>query len=211
MLYSKLFRNAKNPFLSPFLFSVASIIAILIIFKIPLEYYNRGGDIIKFFLGPTTVALSINLYKKIELLKRHFLPIIVGIFVGATVAILSAYGIGKLFGLNKQILISMLPKSTTTAIATELSKTYAGIVPMTLFFVLIAGYTGYIFSEFIFKILKIGSNTAKGIAIGTASHSIGTTKAIEMGPEIAAMSTLSIALAGIVTGIVLPILFKFLF
>lgn len=210
VLFGRLFENIKNPIFSPLIFSIASLIAIIYFLNIPIEYYNKGGDMIAFFLGPTTVALAVPLYKKFNLLKKHLLPIMGGVFIGSFTAIVSVVLIGRIFNLDDIILLSLTPKATTTAIATELSKNIGGNPSLTLAFVIVAGFTGYVIGEKILKLIKTKHSTAKGIALGTASHAFGTNRALEMGEEEGAMSSLAIGLAGLITGLLLPIVLALL-
>jgi len=207
----EVYKKFKLPILNPILIALIIIIPILLYFKIPLETYKKGGDLISFFLGPATVVLAVPLYKKIDLLKQHFIPILGGVVVGVLTSILSCTLIGKVLGLDLSLIKSSLSKSLTTPIAIELSKQVEGIVPITIVMVMITGITGAVLAPFICKIFKIENKIAKGIAIGTASHAVGTSRAIEMGETEGAMSGLAIGVAGILTVFILPLLYIVLF
>lgn len=207
----EIYKKFKLPILNPILIALIIIIPILLYFKIPVETYKKGGDLISFFLGPATVVLAVPLYKKIDLLKQHFVPILGGVVVGVLTSILSCILIGKALGLDLSLIKSSLPKSLTTPIAIELSKQVEGIVPITIVMVMITGITGAVLAPFICKMFKIENKIAKGIAIGTASHAVGTSRAIEMGEIEGAMSGLAIGVAGILTVFILPILYVVLF
>ncbi len=210
LFYKKIFAKAKNPLLNPLIFSIATIILFLYLTGIDYEYYNKGGSIITFFLGPLTVSLAVPLYKQIDKLKENAIPILISILMGSIVGVLSVIGIGKLFGFNKELLMSLTPKATTTAIAIDLSNSLGGKPAMTVAFVVVAGTTGYMIGEPILNLLGIKSSTAKGIAFGTASHAFGTNKALSIGEEEGAMSSLAIGIAGIITAIIAPIIVKIL-
>jgi predicted murein hydrolase (TIGR00659 family) len=207
----EIYKKFKLPILNPILIALIIIIPILLYFKIPLETYKKGGDLISFFLAPATVVLAVPLYKKIDLLKQNFIPILGGVLVGIFTSILSCVLIGKILRMNLSLIKSSLSKSLTTPIAIELSQQVEGIIPITIVMVMITGMTGAILAPFIFKIFKIENKIAKGIAIGTSSHAVGTSRAIEMGETEGAMSGLAIGVAGILTVFILPLLYILLF
>jgi predicted murein hydrolase (TIGR00659 family) len=207
----EVYKKFKLPILNPILIALIIIIPILLYFKIPLETYKKGGDLISFFLAPATVVLAVPLYRKIDLLKQHFIPILGGVIVGVFTSILSCTLIGRVLGLDLTLIKSSLSKSLTTPIAIELSKQVGGIVPITIVMVMITGITGAVMAPFICKIFKIENKIAKGIAIGTASHAVGTSRAIEMGETEGAMSGLAIGVAGVLTVFILPLLYIVLF
>ncbi len=201
-------KKIRNPLFNPLFITTVLIIVILKVFHIPLEYYDKGGDFVKFFLGPSTVILALPLYRQLHLLKKHFLPIIIGVLVGAFTSLISVFILGKLLHLDFQVLISLLPKSITTPIGISISESYGGLVPLTITAIVITGITGSISAPFVIKFARIKNDVSKGIAIGTASHAVGTSKAIEMGETIGAMSGLAIALAGTFTALIMPIFSK---
>ncbi len=205
--FLKIAEKIKNPFLNPLLLTTLGIIGILVVFKIPLEYYELGGNYIKFFLGPATIVLAVPLYKQLHLLKKHFFPILVGVIIGSLTSLVSVYFLSKLVGLKRELIISLLPKSITTPIGMSVSESYGGIVSLTIAAIVITGILGAITAPIIVKFIGLKSDVAKGIAIGTASHAVGTSKAIEMGETIGAMSGLAIALAGTVTALIMPIFY----
>lgn len=209
VLFQVLFKNVKNPLLNPLIFAIIGIIAFLKLTGIPYESYAKGGDIIAFLLGPVTVAFAVPLYKQFDKLKANALPILIGITSGALVAIVSTIGSGLIFKLSNEMIISLSPKSTTTAIAMELSRILGGNPALTVAFVVFAGTLGFMFGEPIFKLLKIENKTARGIALGTASHAFGTNRALLMGEEEGAMSSLAIGVAGVMTTFLLPPILKF--
>lgn len=204
VLFRTLFKNAKNPLLNPLIFAIAGIIAFLKLTGIPYEIYAKGGDILAFLLGPATVAFAVPLYKQLDKLKANALPILVGITSGVMAAIVSTVGMGLLFKLTAEMIISLSPKATTTAIAMELSRIQGGDPALTVPFVVSAGTFGFMFGEPILKLLKIENKTAKGIALGTASHAFGTNRALLMGEEEGAMSSMAIGVAGVITAFLLP-------
>lgn len=205
-----LYKKFKNPVLNPLLVSIAFIVGLLLIFHIDFEHYNNGGQLIAFFLGPATVILAVPLYKKLDLLKANALPIVVGILVGSIVGITSIVLISHFIGLDADIIKSLSPKSVTVPIGVEVSKQLGGIPPITVVSIIITGIIGAIMGPTICKIFKIKDKLSIGVSIGTASHAVGTTKALELGEVEGAMSSLSIGIAGLFTVFLAPIIIKIL-
>lgn len=208
VFFQILFKNTKNPLLNPLVFAIIGVIAFLKLTGIPYESYAKGGDILSFLLGPATVAFAVPLYKQLDKLKANAVPILIGIISGVIVAIVSTVGLGLLFKLSNEMVISLSPKSTTTAIAADLSRTLGGDPALTIAFVAVAGTLGFMFGEPILKLLKIEDKTARGIALGTASHAFGTNRALLMGEEEGAMSSLAIGVAGVITAFLLPVILR---
>ncbi|EHR35781.1 LrgB family protein [Helcococcus kunzii] len=198
-------KKTKIAALNPLLVSTIFVIIFLLITKIKYEDYNIGGQYITFLIAPSTVALVVNLYKNIDLLKKNLIPIFVGIFAGVITSVLSVFALSKLLGVNKEMLSSLIPKSLTTAIGVAISQEFGGIEVITVFAIIITGIVGAVISPFVFKIFNIKTRVAKGIGLGTAAHAIGTSKAIEMGEVEGGMSGLSIALAGFISVILIPL------
>lgn len=199
-------RKTKLAILNPLLISIALVIMILKYFNISVSDYNKGGQFISFLLSPATVVLAVPLYKKIKLLKAHALPILVGIFVGTLSGITTTITLCHLFGLSKSLNLSMIPKSITTPIGVEVSKQLGGMPSITVAAIIITGIIGSIIAPVIFEILSIKDKVAIGVALGTASHAVGTSKAIEVGEIEGAMSSLSIGIAGIITVLISPVI-----
>lgn len=201
-------KKTKIAFFNPLMIAIIIVIAILLVFNIPFEDYKNGGDFISMFLTPATVILAVPLYKNINSLKKDYIAILGGVIIGSITAIISVLFLANAFGLSRELLASLLPKSITTPLGIELSKQIEGIPSVTVAAIIITGILGAVFAQWILKVCKITDKTAKGIAIGTSSHALGTTKAVEMGETEGAMSGLAIGLAGLVTVIVATILFK---
>lgn len=202
----KLNKKYKTPLLNPVLISVIIIISFLSLFNIDYSIYNKGGNIISFFLGPATVVLGVGLYKQIHLLKENFMPIIMGIIIGSISGLVSIIVLSKLFNLEDMLMLSLLPKSTTSAIAIDISNSIGGNPPITIGFVIITGVFGYIIAPSLLEKFKINDKVAKGISIGTASHVVGTAKALELGEIEGAMSSLAIGVAGLLTVFLAPLI-----
>lgn len=204
------YKKTKLPILNPLLICITLIVIILLTFNISLDSFNKGGKLISFFLGPATVVLAVPLYNKLETIKEYAVPIILGVTVGSITAVFSIFYISKLFGLTSELTLSLVPKSITTPIGIEVSKVIGGIPAITVAAIIITGIMGAVISPIVCKIFKITDKIAIGISIGTSSHAIGTTKAIEMGETEGAMSGLAIGIAGLITSFLAPILIKLL-
>ena len=154
---------------------------------------------LSWFLTPATVCLAIPLYEQIELLKTHWKAVIAGILSGVLTSLVTVFVLSKIMSLSHKEYVTMLPKSITTAIGMGVSEELGGYVTITVAVIIVTGVLGNILADFICKIFRITEPIAKGLAIGSASHAIGTAKAMEMGEIEGAMSSLSIAVAGIIT------------
>ncbi|MCY6484785.1 LrgB family protein [Clostridium aestuarii] len=203
-----IYAKTKLAIFNPLFISIILIITFLTKFNISLENYNKGAQFISFFLGPATVILAVPLYKKIKLLEENALPIIIGITSGSCIGITCIIFMCYLFKLDRPLNISMIPKSVTVPIGVEISKQLGGIPAVTVATIILTGIIGAIIGPFICKCFKIKNKVAIGIAIGTASHAVGTTKAIEIGETEGAMSGLSIGLTGLITVFIAPFIFK---
>lgn len=202
------YQKKKIPLLHPVLTASAIIMIFMMLTGIEVEQYQYGGSIITFMLGPATVALAVPLYRQIQVLKTHAVVIIVSITVGAVVSIISIILIAKAAGLPEDLIISMAPKSITTPIAVEASEKLGGLPSITALSVVFTGITGAVAGPFILRVLRIKTPTAKGLAMGTAAHAIGTARALEMGETEGAVSGLAIGLAAIITVSIAPLLFR---
>lgn len=209
-------QKTKIPFLNPLLLAIVFCIAFLKITGITYENFNKGGQYISFLIAPTTVALVISLYRNIDKLKANLLPILIGVIVGSIVAIASAYFMSSIFHFDRDLTVAMMPQSVTTPIAKSLTEEYLGnfgvdktgigtYAAITAVTVILRGVVGAIFAPIVMKIMHVKDSVAIGVGIGTSSHAMGTSKAIEMGEVEGAMSGLSIAIAGVCTVVLMPI------
>lgn len=187
---------------NPLVVALVLCIVILKVFNIPLAAYQKGGDIINMLLPPVTAILAVSIYEQLEVLKRFFIPVVAGVTVGSITAVISAYMLCKLFGVDDAVTMAMVPKSVTTPIAIELSRQLGGNVSITVAAVMVTGILGAVFAPILIKIFKIKNPVARGVAIGTSSHALGTTKAVEIGEVEGAMSGVAIGIAGVVTVVI---------
>lgn len=181
--------------------SVALLIAVLTLFHIPYEAYYEGGSVINMFLGPATACMAVTVYAKKDLLRRSWLPVLVGCLTGVVVSVGSILVMSRLFGLDAAMTASLLPKSVTTPIATAVSEGHGGIVSITVAAVIVTGILGNLTAPFLVKLFRVKDPVAVGLGIGACSHAMGTAKALEMGETEGAMSGLAIGMCGIITAV----------
>ncbi len=195
-------RKWKVAIFNPLLISIALIIVFLILFDVDYDTYDFGAQYLSYFLTPATVALAVPLYEQIEPLKNNWKAIIAGILSGALTSALCVLILSIVMGLDHKQYVTLLPKSITTAIGMGLSEELGGIVTITVAVIVVTGVIGNMFAEQICKLFHITDPVAKGIAIGSSAHAMGTAKAMEMGELEGAMSSLSIAVSGLLTVVV---------
>ncbi len=203
-------KKFKIALFNPLLIGSVFVIAILLVFKIDYSSYENGAKYISYFLTPATVSLAVVLYRQLGLLKKYPLAIFGGIAAGVFTSMISILAMSLMFTLNHEQYISLLPKSITTAIGMGISEKMNGIVTLTVIAICITGIFGNMMAEVFCKWFKIEEPVAKGLAIGTSSHAMGTAKAIEMGEIEGAMSSLSIVIAGIMTVLSVSVFANFL-
>lgn len=185
--------------MNPLLVSIVLSIGFLCATGTSYESYAKGADVISYLLTPATVCLAVPLYEQIEHLKRNYHAVVLGIVAGVLSSMLSILGMVLLLDMDHQAYVTLLPKSITTAIGMGVSEELGGNVPVTILVIVITGITGNIFAEKFLRLIKVKEPIAKGIAIGSASHVIGTSKAMEMGQTEGAMSSLAIVTSGVLT------------
>jgi len=198
-------RKTKLSLANPLLIASILIIGVLLILDIDYEVYKAAVQPISFLLTPATVCLAIPLYRQLELLKKYPVAILGGITSGVLTTMVSIWLMSLAFGLTHEQYVTLLPKSITTAIGMGISDKMGGIVTITIVSICITGILGNVMAELWLKWMKIEEPIAKGLAIGTASHALGTTKAMEIGEIEGAMSSLSIVVTGILTVIAIQI------
>ena len=192
-------KKFKIVFLNPILVAAIIIIIILIVFDISYSDYYKGGRIIVSALGPIVVVLAVPLYKNRDELMKNFIPIIGGVTASIITSFVSITVLCRLFGIDETIFLSLLSKSITTPMAVESTKMLGGNEAVTVLAVVITGLTGAAVAPLVIKIGKIKNNTAKGIGIGSSSHAVGTSKALEINEEVGAASGLAIGVTGLMT------------
>jgi predicted murein hydrolase (TIGR00659 family) len=192
-------KRTQSSILNPLLSAIIFCILVLLIFNIPFSDFNKGGSLISLFLPPATAALALSIYRQRALLKKNILPVIVGCLVGSITSIVSVITLCKAFGLNDVLMNTLIPKSVTTPIAMEISQNLGGIPAITVAAVVVTGIIGNIICPILIRIFHIKDSSAAGLAIGTCSHAVGTSKALELGEIEGAMSGIAIGISGVVT------------
>ena len=206
-----LYKKTKLSILHPLLPSVLLIVAILNFCDIDYSTYKSGVFIIEFMLGPSVVALGLGLYEQCSYIKQNWLSMLTAIVVGSIVGVLSIAGIALLMHPSLELTMTLFPKSVTSPIAIDISKELGGIPSLSAVIVIAVGIFGGLVGPFVLRKLGITSKVAKGLALGTSSHGVGTAVAIEMGAVEGAISGLAIGLMGLSTAIVAPVVKWLLF
>jgi len=193
------YEKKRVSILNPLLISVLMCMAILLIFRIPVENYQTGGNVILVFLGPATACLAVAMYDRLPLLRKYALPILCGTAVGAAVAMGSVFLLCRLFGLDASMTASLLPKSVTTPFAIAVSESLGGDPSISVAAVVFTGIFGSTVAPLLLKLFRVRDSIAAGIGMGVASHASGTAKALEIGETEGAASGAAIGLTGIFT------------
>lgn len=189
----------RLPIFNPLLISIIAVMLFLTVFHIDYEHYNISAKYLNYLLTPATVCLAVPLYQQLELLKSNAKAILAGTVTGVVTTMVTVFIFALLFHLSHEQYVTFLPKSITTAIGMGLSEEMGGIVTITVACIIITGIIGSMIAETVCRVFHITDPVAKGIAIGSASHAVGTTKAMEMGAVEGAMSSLAIATSGLCT------------
>lgn len=196
---SVLKRKFKYAVLNPLLISIVFVICLLSVLNMKYDSYYESAKYLSYLLTPATVCLAVPLYKQLTLLKKNLVAILVGITSGVLANLICIFLLSLLFKLNHKEYVTLLPKSITTAIGMGVSEEFGGYAAITVAAIIFTGIFGNIAAVGICKVVKVIDPIAKGVAIGTASHAIGTVKAMELGEVEGAMSSLSIVVCGIIT------------
>ena len=194
-----------HPIVNPLLIAVILIILFLLGTGVSNEFYQEGTKGISWLLTPVTVCLAVPLYEQVKQLKKNLPAIIAGVAAGAITSLFFVLGLCLLLRTDNQVTISLLPKSATSAMSMVLSEQAGGIGTLTAAVSILSGVQGALMGTGLCKLLKLTDPIAQGVALGTASHVVGTSKANEMGPLQGAVSSLSLAVSGILTAIFMPL------
>ena len=195
---------------NPLFIAIVLVISVLLLFDINYDTYSRGADIINYLLTPSTICLALPLYQQLELLKRNYKAVMAGILVGSLSSVCIVLLLALLLGFDHASYVTFLPKSITTAIGIGVCQELGGYVSIAVAVIILTGVFGGIVGEKVFKWLHIDEPIARGVALGTSSHAIGTSKAMELGVVEGSMSSLSIVVCGIITVVLAPIFANFL-
>jgi len=201
-----LYQRTRFILFNPVFVSIFSIIGFLLLTRIDYAAYARGGDLILFLLGPSVVALALPLWQRRQQILERKLPIMAGVAAGALASIVSAAGTAWLLGASPKVVLSLVAKSVTTPIAIGITEKIGGIVPLTAALVVLTGCLGAICGPEFCRLIGIRTPTSMGLAVGTASHGIGTARMLEEDRLAGAVSGLAIGLNGLVTALLVPLL-----
>ncbi|ASA20810.1 hypothetical protein B9T62_08440 [Paenibacillus donghaensis] len=205
LMMSVIYRRYHLPFLIPALTATAAVVAILLWFKIPYDTYMIGGQWINQLLGPAVVSLAYPLYKQRHVLVQNLPAILGGTIAGLLVGMFSGLLLAAGLGFSKSYVLSLLPKSITTPVAIQISDSLGGDSSLTSVFVMVAGFTGAIGGPYIIKLFRIRSEVGIGIGFGTASHALGTAKALEYGEQSVSMSSVAMTVCAVVGSVIGPL------
>ena len=204
-------KSYKSVFLNPVLLSVSILIGYLIVFNISYETYEQqAGMYIDFWLKPSIVAMGVPLYQQLSKIKKQILPLLVSQFIGSLVGIISVSYISKWLGASDEIIRSLAPKSVTTPIALEISKTLHGITSLTVAAVIVTGILGAILGYQVLRWTGIKSPMGRGISLDTASHALGIMAALNLSEKHAIYASLGMIFNGVFTAVLAPIVIPFI-
>lgn len=192
-------RRFKLAILNPLLLGVIIVIGLNALLGIAYDDYNQGAQYLSYLLTPATVCLAVPLYEQLSLLKKHWKAVVSGIAAGVLSSLVGVWLLSLLFGLDHTLYVTLLPKSITSAIGMALAEELGGVAAITVPVIIFSGILGNVFADGILRLFRITHPIAKGVAIGTGAHAIGTARALEYGPVEGAMSSLSIAVSGLLT------------
>lgn len=195
----------NHPLCNPLLIAVILVIGVLLLTGFSTARYTEGTSVISWLLTPATVCLALPLYEQLKQLKKSLPAILIGIAAGTVTSLAVIFGLCRLWGLDRAVTVSLLPKSITTAMGMVLSAENGGIESLTTAVIIITGILGSLIGSVLCKLFRIKDEVAQGVAFGTASHVIGTSRANELSPLTGAVSSLSLAVAGILTAILFPL------
>lgn len=202
-----LFKKFKTPLLNPLLFSFVCCIALIKLGVISYEKYMTDTKILADFIPVATALLAVNIYRQRKTIKKYGLAIAAGCFAGAVTSIVLVAAVCALFGADSTLLASFIGKSCTNPIAVEICRLNGGLAGVTVIAVLITGVEGAVLAPLLGRIFKVTSPVAEGVAIGSCSHVIGTTKAVEIGEVQGALSSVAIGICGLITVVLLAIFY----
>jgi len=200
-----IYKRFSLPVLIPVLTSTIMVVGLLVGFHIPYEDYMVGGHWIHSLLGPGVVALAYPLYKQRDVILKYSLTIIGGVLAGLLTGMMSGFLFARILGMDHDLILSIIPKSITTPVAIQIASGIGGVPAMTVVFVMVAGFSGVILGPMILKWVRIRSKMGQGIALGSASHALGTSKAMEYGELSVSMSSVSMTLSALLGSVIGPL------
>ncbi|MCW8914926.1 MAG: LrgB family protein [Magnetovibrio sp.] len=204
-------RANLHPLLNPVLIAVVVLVGLLVVTGTDYRTYFDGAQFVHFMLGPATVALAVPLYQQFQKVRKSFVMILVAILAGSTTAALSAIGVAWVLGSSQETLLSLAPKSVTAPIAMGIAEATGGVPSLTAVLVILTGILGAVLGTWTLNALKIKDWRARGLAMGTASHGIGTARALQVNDVAGAFASLAMGLNGLATAVMLPLILGLIF
>lgn len=198
-------RKLGWPILNPLLLSVIFVMAFIGLTGVSVASYQESASVLSYLLTPATVCLAVPLYEQLSLLKKNVRAVLAGIVSGVLASLACIMVMSRMFSLSRELYVTLLPKSITTAIGMGVSAELGGITTITVAVIIITGILGNIIAEVVLRLFRINDPIAKGLALGTSAHAIGTAKALELGRVEGAMGSLAIAVCGLLTVIAAPV------
>ena len=200
----------KSPLFNPILVAVILVLLFLSATGMELASYQAGISYLSWLMTPATICLAVSMYEQYQILKKNTPMILAGVAAGAIACLITVLGLCLLFGFDRELTVSLLPKSVTTAIGVPLSQMSGGLPSITTAAIILTGITANVLGPALCRLFRLTDKIAQGAAFGTAGHVIGTAKATELDPLTGAVSSLSLVVAGLLTAIVLPLLANFI-
>lgn len=207
-LYKK---GNMNPLLNPVMLAVIIVVTVLTLTNTSYQVYFEGAQFVHFLLGPATVALAIPLYRQFEQVRRSAVAVLASLMAGSLTAILTALAIGYLLGGSNTVLVSIAPKSVTTPVAMGISEQLGGLPSLTAALVLFTGVFGAMIGPYVLNLLRIRNKEARGLAMGTTSHGLGTARAFQVNKTAGVFAALAMGLNALATALLLPFIWNWLF
>lgn len=204
-------KGRMNPLLNPVLIAVILVVAVLLATGTRYEDYFEGAQFVHFLLGPATVALAIPLYRQFDRVRQSAFAILASILTGSITAVLSALGIGYVLGGSRDALISLAPKSVTAPVAMGISEQLGGLPSLTAVLVILTGILGAMLGPIVMDLIGVKDWRARGLAMGTASHGIGTARALQVNELAGTFSGLAMGLNALATAVLLPVIWRLIF
>jgi predicted murein hydrolase (TIGR00659 family) len=201
-------RLGRKPFVTPFPIAVLLLISVLLVTNTSYAAYFDGAKFVHFLLGPATVALAVPLYENRALVRRALVPMLAALAAGSATAIASAVGFAKLLGASRETLLSMAPKSATTPIAMGITEQLGGVPSLTAAFVVLTGITGAVVATPLLNALGVRDWRGRGFSAGVAAHGLGTARAFEVNEVAGTFAGIALALNGLATSVLVPLLLK---
>lgn len=198
----------KTPLCNPIIVAVLVVLGVLSVSGLELEVYRQGANMLSWLMTPATVCLAISMYEQVQVLKKRAGMILAGVAAGAISSIAMVLAIGLLCKFDADLILSLLPKSVTTAIGVPLSQITGGVAAITTATIIVTGIVASVIGPFLCRIFRLTDEVAQGVAFGTAGHVVGTAKANELSPLTGAVSSFALVISGIITAVILPIVVK---